>query len=386
MEALSGRRLISPLHVPPLQVNDDRKGVTMSRTTSASRSTSSRPTSSRRAVLRGALALPLGATGLALAGCADNGGAAAESDPDAPLNVGQISNSIAFFPLHVAESKGFFEDAGVTLGERPRLGTGAKLAAALTSGSIDLGAGVITDAFNMEGVDEGTRLTTALVTEYYVDIVVADGYDGPAADAPLEEKIGSLVGRNIGITGPGSGTEALLTYLFGLIGKDPKKDATLVNLGGAVTAAVGALSGGDVEVLSFFQPVGQQVETEGLGSIYISPARGDVPDMAGQLHGVVFTSGKAAEAKRPQIDAFNEAIGSALALIAEGGDEVKELLTEYLENTTEETVDLLLEALPGQTPDEPAPTEESYDLAADFHVKSGLIDEAPAFADFVLGD
>ena len=376
METHGGRRL-THTQVHTLQVDDDRKGPTMSHRIP--------PSPSRRNLLHGALAIPLGAAGLPLAACANNSDGAA-ADPDAPLNVGQISNSIAFFPLHVAESKGFFEEEGVTLGERPRLGTGAKLAAALTSGSIDIGAGVLTDAFNMAGVDDGTVITTSLVTEYYVDIVVAEGFDGPAADAPLEEKIESLVGRTIGITGPGSGTEALLTYLFGIIGKDPKTDSTMVNLGGAVTAAVGALSGGDVEVLSFFQPVGQQIETEGLGSIYISPARGDVPDMAGQLHGVVFASGDAVQAKRTQIDAFNAAIGSALTFIAEARDELKPLLQEYLENTAEETVDQLLEILPAQTPDAPAPTQESYDIGAAFHVASGLVDEAPDFADFVLGN
>ena len=376
MEALSGRRLThSQVHT--LQVDDDRKGPTMSHRIP--------PLPSRRHLLYGALAIPLGAAGMSLAACANKSGEAA-ADPHAPLNVGQISNSVAFFPLHVAESKGFFEDEAVTLGERPRLGTGAKLAAALTSVSIDIGAGVLTDAFNMAGVDDGTVITTSLVTEYYVDIIVAKDFDGPAADAPLEEKIQSLVGRNIGITGPGSGTEALLTYLFGLIGKDPKTDSTMVNLGGAVTAAVGAMSGGDVEVLAFFQPVGQQVETEGLGSIYLSPARGDVPDMAGQLHGVVFASGDGVSAKRTQIDAFNAAIGSALTLIGEGGDEVRELLTEYLENTPEETVDKLLEILPHQTPDDPAPTQEAYDIGAAFHMDSGLVDEAPDFADFHLGN
>lgn len=337
----------------------------------------------RRNVLRGALALPLGAAGLAMAGCAKKPGAA---DPDSPLNVGQISDSIAFFPLHVAESKGFFEREGVTLGDRPRLGTGAKLAAALTSGSIDIGAGVLTDAFNMADVDAGTRVTTALVTEYYVDVVVGSDFDGPAADAKLEDKIRALVGKTSGITGPGSGTEALLTYLFKLVGKDPKKDATLVNLGGAVTAAVGGISGGDVDALSFFQPVGQQVETEGDGSIYISPARGDVPDMEGQLHGVVFASGDAAASKKSQIEGFNKAIDAALALIQKGDDDVKPLLQEYLKKTPKATVDKLLEILPKQTPPDHKPTKASYDIAADFHVKSGLIDKPPSFDDFVLGN
>src|SRR5690606_20544371 len=136
VEALGRRRLSRPPRAPPLQVpspqvDDDRKGTTMSQFTA--------PSPTRRHLLRGALALPLGAAGLSLAACANNSDAAA--DPDAPLNVGQISNSIAFFPLHVAESKGFFEDEGVTLGERPRLGTGATLAAALTSAPIATGAG-----------------------------------------------------------------------------------------------------------------------------------------------------------------------------------------------------------------------------------------------------
>ncbi|MGP3933100.1 ABC transporter substrate-binding protein [Nonomuraea sp. KM88] len=58
---------------------------------------------------------------MAVTGCAERGSTA----PANVLNVGQISNSVAFFPLFVAERKGYFEEEGVTLGERPRLGTEA---------------------------------------------------------------------------------------------------------------------------------------------------------------------------------------------------------------------------------------------------------------------
>src|SRR5690606_35975639 len=86
--------------------------------------------SSRRTVLKAFAAAPLLA-----AGCATRH----STTPPGVLNVGQISNSVAFFPLFVAERRGYFAAEGVQLGERPRLGTGAKVAAALKGGSIDLG-------------------------------------------------------------------------------------------------------------------------------------------------------------------------------------------------------------------------------------------------------
>lgn len=299
------------------------------------------------------------------------------------LNVGQISDSVAFFPLYVAEENGYFDDEGVNLGERPRLGTGAKLAAALTSGSIDIAAGVVTDAFNLHENNDEARITGSLVTEYYVDIIVSDNYDGPAADASLDEKVSSLVGKKIGITGPGSGTEALVTYLFNQIDQDPSKDATLVNLGGSTTGAIGALSEGQVDALAFFQPVGQMAETQDIGEIYISPQRGDVPDMEGQLHGTLFSTTTALESKKDQVEGFNRAIDSALGFISEHPDEAADLLKTYLKATDQDTVDALIEVLPEEMATSTTVPQDGYQKAADFHVDSGLISEVPKYDDIV---
>lgn len=320
--------------------------------------------------------------GFSATACSSAGGRGG-SDDAAVLNVGQISDSIAFFPLYVAEENGYFDDEGVNLGERPRLGTGAKLAAALTSGSIDVAAGVITDAFNLHENDDTTRITGSLVTEYYVDIIVGEDYDGPGADAPLEERVKSLVGKNIGITGPGSGTEALVTYLFGTIDKDPSQDATLVNLGGSTTGAIGALSEGQVDALAFFQPVGQMAETQDVGEIYISPQRGDIPDMAGQLHGALFSTTTALEAKTEQIEGFNKAIDSALGFIADNPDDAAKLLKTYLKATDQDTVDALIKLLPEEMATSTIVPKDGYEKAVNFHVDSGLIDSGPAYDDIV---
>src|SRR5262245_8087621 len=248
---------------------------------------------SRRTVLKGLLAAPA----VLAVGCAQR----ESTTPAGVLNVGQISNSVAFFPLFIAEKNGYFTDEGVTLGDRPRLGTGAKVAAALKSGSIDVGAGVITDAFNLAKIDDGARIVSSLVTEYYVDIVVPPDFHGADADADLKTKAKALVGKNIGITGPASGTEALVKYLFGSIGRNAATDATLVNLGSAATAAIGALKAKRVDVLAFFQPIAQQAESAGVGRTYISPARGDVPSLRGALHGVTFSTKKLLDRKDKEI-------------------------------------------------------------------------------------
>jgi NitT/TauT family transport system substrate-binding protein len=326
---------------------------------------------SRRTVLRGLVAIPAALA----AGCAQR----TSTTPSGVLNIGQISNSVAFLPLFVAEKNGYFKQEGITLGERPRLGTGAKVAAALKSGSVDVGAGVITDAFNLAKIEDGTRIVSSLVTEYYVDIVVPPSFQGPGDDAPVGERAKALVGRTIGITGPGSGTEALVTYLFGSIGKNAATDSTLVNLGGATTSAIGALKSRRVDALAFFQPIAQQAQAAGVGRTYISPARGDVPSLRGALHGVAFSTRKLLDRKKDEIGAFQRAMQRALADIHGDPKQVRTLLGQYLKDTDGKALDALVPILAKEFPTSPAVERGAYDTALKFHLDSGLVKKAPGY-------
>jgi NitT/TauT family transport system substrate-binding protein len=330
---------------------------------------------SRRNLLKSLAATPILLSPALLAACADRGSSAKSGT----LNVGQISDSVAFFPLFIAENRGFFKDEKLKLGERPRLGTGAKVAAALKSGSIDLGGGVLTDALNLAQVDSSAALVTSLITEYYVDIVVSEKFDGPGADASVEDRARALVGKKIGITGPGSGTEALVTYLFDLIGKDASKDATLVNLGPASTAALGAMKANRVDALSFFQPIGQQGEAANIGTIYISPSRGDIASLAGAQHGVVFSRKSIISKKQDEVESFNRAIGRSLEVIHGDASTVRELLGKYLTATNESALDKLVPILQKETATSPTINEKAYDIGKKFHLDSGLVDKAPAY-------
>lgn len=92
-------------------------------------------------------------------------------------------------------------------------------------------------------------------------------------------------GLTTGITGPGSGTSALVTYMFKPAGMNAAPDATEVSLGSNPITVPGALKSGQAQALAFFQPTGQETEAEGIGSIYISPSRGDIPALNGDVHG-----------------------------------------------------------------------------------------------------
>ncbi|GAB2980454.1 ABC transporter substrate-binding protein [Amycolatopsis acidiphila] len=322
----------------------------------------------RRSVLKALAAAPL----LFAAGCATR----ESTTPAGVLNIGQISDSVAFLPLFIAEKQGYFKAAGITLGERPRLGTGAKVAAALKSGSVDLGAGVITDAFNLAKIDDGTRLVTSLVTEYYVDVVVPPSFPEPAS---LNEKIQALVGRKIGITGPGSGTEALVDYLFSSIGRNAATDSTLVNLGSATTSAIGAMKTNRVDALAFFQPIAQQAAAANVGRTYISPARGDVPSLRGALHGVVFSTRKLLDRKQEELAAFQRAMTRALADIHGAPAQARSLLGQYLKGTDAKALDALMPILPREVPATPQVQRGSFETARKFHLDSGLVKKAPSY-------
>jgi NitT/TauT family transport system substrate-binding protein len=301
------------------------------------------------------------------------------------LSIGQISDSVGFFSLFVAEEKGYFEEEGITLGERPRLGTGAKLSAALTSGSVDIAAGVSTDALTLAEAGRSAQIIGSLINSYYLDITVSDELASSidTEGASLEERVQALEGKKIGITGLGSGTEALVVYLFETAGLDAQRDATLVNLGADFAAVFSALESGQVDALSFFWPVPQAAETQGLGETLISPAAGDVPGMEDQTHGVAFTTEEVINAKPEAVEAFIRAIARAEDLIKNEPEEAKQLLGDYQSTLDEETLDAEFEDLQPSVPDSPEITEEQFDQIIEFHETAGLLDQDFSYNDLV---
>ena len=331
------------------------------------------------------LRLLAAASVLVAAAACSSAGSASNSAPKSggplvKLRVAQSSTSVGYFPFYVAEQEGFFKSEGIDVGTPAVLGGDSKVAAALAGGSADVGGGVATTAFLLADGGRDPRIVANLLNAYYVDVIVGKQFKQPPAGASLEDKIRALKGARVGVPAPSGGGAALLQFLFNKVGMNIQSDITMVNLGGSTSGALGALKTNRVNVLVFFQPVGQQVEAEGAGTIYISPSRGDVPDMTDQPHAVAITTGKILKAKSKAIAAFVRAIGKAEALIHNDPTTMATLFKKYQSSLDPNTVQALLPVLEKEIPSTPVLTAAGYAKTLKFHQVAGLAKHAPSYA------
>ncbi len=263
------------------------------------------------------------------------------------------------------------------------------MTAAIESDNAELaGGGIITDAFTLSRVDTHIKLLGALTTGYFVDVVVSKRFEQATnlnEKSSLVDKVKALVGKKIGDTGPNSGTEALMTYLFRTNGLNVQKDATLVNVGSTATAALAALSAGRVDAISFFAPAGQLAQAQNIGDIFISPSRGDIPAMQGELHGVIYARQQVIDAKPKAIQAYLQGIAQAEEFIHTKPDQATPLLGKYLKTNPKDTKQAFTEMLP-IIPPNPLICQQAYTTANNFHVKAGLIAIALGYKDMVAAD
>jgi NitT/TauT family transport system substrate-binding protein len=291
-----------------------------------------------------------------------------------PLSVGQIGNSVAFFPNFVAQKQGFFSDAGLEVTITP-FASGTLVGTAVTSNSVEIGTSVITDVFSLLKANRPVKLVGSLCNGYYVDITASNQFLDATKltrSSPLEAKIKALKGKKIGINGPGSGTEALVTFLLRSQGIDPQRDVELVNIGADQGSILTTLKTGRIDCVSFAWPLSMLAQTNDIGKPYIMPAEGDVPAMRGQIQGVIYVKPELL-AKRPDaVIAFVHAIGRAEAYLHRNPAAARDLLKQYDTALSDPAIDLLLAAYVPVLPQQPDIASSSFEKALQFHRSTGF--------------
>jgi NitT/TauT family transport system substrate-binding protein len=291
------------------------------------------------------------------------------------ISIGQIGNSIAFFPLFVARNEGYFRDAGldVTL---TTFQSGTLVGTAMTSGSIDIGCGVITDVFALLRAGRNAKVIGSLVDGYYIDIIASNQLLAAAKisrASKLNDRIQALKGKKIGITGPGSGTEALILYLLKSRNIDPTRDVELVNMGTDQGAIVIAMRTGRIDGVSFAWPLSMIAETQNVGKALIVPAAGDVPAMKSQVQGVIYTRDDVLTRREPDTVAFVHAIARAESVIRADPTRMRGLLKQYNANMSDASVDLLFDAYLPTLPNQARVGVAQYERAVAFHRAIGYV-------------
>lgn len=291
------------------------------------------------------------------------------------VNVGQIGNSIAFFPVFVARSEGYFRDAGIDV-NLTALSSGTLVGTAVTSGSVDIGCGVITDVFQLLHAGRACKVIGSLVDGYYIDIVVSNqmlAATKVSRKSRLSDRIDALRGKKIGITGPGSGTEALLLFLLKNRHIDPTRDLELVNMGTDQGSIITAMKAGRIDGVSFAWPLTMIAEAQNVGKGLIMPAEGDVPAMKGQVQGTIYARPDVIDRKEGDLVAFVHAIGRAEQLIRSDPNRSRGLLKQYNANLSDVSIDALFTAYVPTIPNQARVGVASYEKALAFHRELGFV-------------
>jgi ABC-type nitrate/sulfonate/bicarbonate transport system substrate-binding protein len=306
------------------------------------------------------------------------------------LKVAEVIDGIPTFPLYVALQENFFKAQGLTLDPPipPQTGSGSKLSTTIEAGGAEVGVGGLTDVFTISRVDASIKIIGAVSNAYLLDIVVSKSFEQKAhltAASPLADKIKALEGKKIGVSAPGSATDALVTYLFRRQGLDSQKDAVKVYLGASIPSDLAALQAGRVDAISVTAPGGEEAEVQGFGDTFISPVRGDVPSMQGQLFGVAYARQSVIDAKPKAVQAFIRAMAQAEDYIQKNPNQMPTLLEKYLK-LDKKALNIAWNATKASMPPSPQVSQQAYDIANQFHVKAGLIAVELAYKDLVATD
>lgn len=290
------------------------------------------------------------------------------------LQIGQIGNSVAFFPVFVADKMGYYKDAGLDV-TATRFSSGTLVGTAVTSNSIDIGNSVITDVFALLKANRPVKLIGSLCDAYYIDIVASNQFLAAtklSRASTLAEKINALKGKKLGITGPGSGTQALVDYLFRLQGLDSTRDVELVNVGADQSAVLQTMKTGRIDAVSFAWPMSMIAEANNVGKAFIVPAAGDVPSMRDQIQGVIYAKADLIAKRQDAVVAYVHAIGRAEAYLHANASQAPALLKEYDGALTDAAIGALLTAYLPVLPRRPDIDAGSFEKALQFHRLTGF--------------
>jgi NitT/TauT family transport system substrate-binding protein len=159
-----------------------------------------------------------------------------------------------YLPLTIAETRGFFKEAGLQV-ETNDFGGGSRALQALLGGSVDVVTGAYEHTIRMQ--TKGQDVRAVLELGRFPGIVLAVKKDKAAQIRTPAD----LKGMKIGVTAPGSSTNFFVNFLMAKAGVNPK-DAAFIGVGTGLSA-VAAIKRGEIDAIANLDPVISKLETDG---------------------------------------------------------------------------------------------------------------------------
>jgi len=204
----------------------------------------------------------------------------AQSSPRS-IRVTQAVTSLSYIHSYVAQSQGFFKQAGLAA-ELVDTGGGGPDVQLVLAGRAEL---TVNDGAQvLPALQQGQALkcVMSLLDKSIINATIrketADRL-GITASTPFAEKIAKLKGLKIGVTRPGALTWQQARFNLISAGLNPDRDAEVIGIGGA-SALGAALENGRVDVIYISMPIGERLVQSGKGILLVNNSRGEDPRLA----------------------------------------------------------------------------------------------------------
>ncbi len=171
--------------------------------------------------------------------------ATASEKPEISIAVGG-KNLLYYLPLTIAEQLGYFKNEGLNV-KIINFSGGSRALQAVVGGSADVVSGAFEHTVNMQF--KGQRMRAFVLQGAAPQIVLGIN----PKTMPNFKSVADLKGKKVGVTAPGSSTNAVVNFVLAKAGLRPS-DVSIVGVG-AGSGAVAAMRAGKIDALSNLDPV-----------------------------------------------------------------------------------------------------------------------------------
>lgn len=278
------------------------------------------------------------------------------------LTITSGGDGMHYFPFYVARGGGFFAKEGIDA-EWVNVNSGTRQAASIMGGSADMTPMAFLHVIKARGEGADIVAIGDVFDVYGMTIVLSNeaiARKGIKLDMSIDEKVKRLEGLKIGISSPGSSTDALIRSVLVARGYDPDKTVSLLPFG-AGTSILAAFEKKLTDGVVYVAPIPEIIEQKGLGKTIINPFKNEVPELVNVPFVVTATSRATLEKKPDLMRRAMRALAKAMDFAQTHPAETAKIMRQYFPDLDETLFQTVVETYRKATPRSPVLTREQVD-------------------------
>ena len=278
------------------------------------------------------------------------------------LTITSGGEGMHYFPFYVARGGGFFAKEGIDA-DWVNVNSGTRQAASIMGGSADMTPMAFLHVIKARGEGADIVAIGDVFDVYGMTIVLSNeaiARKGIKPDMSIDEKVKRLEGLKIGISSPGSSTDALIRSVLVARGYDPDKTVSLLPFG-AGTSILAAFEKKLTDGVVYVAPIPEIIEQKGLGKTIINPFKNEVPELINVPYVVIATSRATLEKKPDLMRRAMRALAKAMDFAQTHPAETAKIMRQYFPDLDETLFQTVVETYRKATPRSPVLTREQVD-------------------------